>query len=50
MNEKQSKKSAKKSESSNDSKITKEAVEFYKMLKNMMKQQGIQGEPLPNML
>ena len=36
--------------SDEDSKITKEAVEFYKMLKTMMKQQGLQGEPLPNLL
>lgn len=45
------KKSSKNSkENEEDGKITKEAVEFYKMLKMMMKQQGVQGEPLPNLL
>jgi hypothetical protein len=45
-------KSGKNSQSkvSEEEKITKEAVEFYKMIKMMMKQQGVQGEPLPNLL
>jgi len=39
-----------KSKKSDEENITKEAVEFYKMLKTMMKNQGMQGEPLPNLL